>query len=271
MVRQMFLHESFTPQEKIEHLSQINILNWNIRNPSIKRAKQQANWIISTSANCIILTEAKYSAGGMFIRDYLESYGFKVFFPQPEGNDYCVIVACRGFACKRIDIGAKFLPHRIMLIKCEMFLGEAYIIGLYVPSRGPMKRRNVDKRRFQNQISKTLRLFMDTTQASNFIIGGDLNIVERNHVPHYPVFGEWEYEFYDSFIESGLIDAFRLLYPNAQEYSWFGRKGNGYRFDHFFVSRELSQHIVECSYIHDVRSLNLSDHSAMYLTIARYP
>ncbi|WP_228811960.1 hypothetical protein, partial [Nocardia otitidiscaviarum] len=40
------------------------------------------------------------------------------------------------------------------------------------------------------------------------VITGDLNVVEPGHVPHYRVFGTWEYDFYRAFAASGFVDVF---------------------------------------------------------------
>ena len=270
MARQMFIHEALSSQTKLndKQSPQIKILNWNIRNPSIKRAKEQSNWLIQTGANVIILTEVKDSEGGRFICDWLESHSFNVFFTQPINSDYCALIATKDFASKKLELGIDFLPHRavsVMSDVCVSPLKRLNIIGFYVPSRGSRNRRNVDKREFQYQIIDLISLSFKKFPTSNLIVGGDLNVLERNHFPHYSVFGEWEYEFYEAFLKSGFVDAYRLLHPNSQEYSWFGKKGNGYRFDHFFVSREISQYIKDCSYLHITRNLGLSDHSAMLL------
>jgi hypothetical protein len=52
------------------------------------------------------------------------------------------------------------------------------------------------------------------------VIAGDLNVVEPDHVPFHRVFGQWEYDFYQSFAKSGLTDAFRHLNPRRVEHSW---------------------------------------------------
>lgn len=246
----------------------IKILNWNIRNPCIGRAKQQTDWILQIDADIVILTEAKYSQGCLFLCSWLESYGFKVFFPRPADKDYCVIVAIKGFVGQKVELHANFLAHRVVSVMCETQVGKVRIVGLYVPSRGAKEKRNVDKRKFQQQIMDVLGCDLRAKRESSLIIAGDLNVLERDHVPHYPVFGEWEYAFYESFIKYGLVDAYRLVHPDTQEYSWFGRKGCGYRFDHFFISEELMQYIIDCSYVHSARNLGLSDHSGMVLVIA---
>ena len=104
-------------------------------------------------------------------------------------------------------------------------------------------------------------------ETINLIVGGDLNVIEPNHVPKYPIFGDWEYEFYNTFRRVGLVDAYRIFNPNAQEYSWFGKFNDGYRFDHLFISKYFIEGPIKCYYIHDPRISKLSDHSAMILIL----
>jgi exodeoxyribonuclease-3 len=249
--------------------AQIRLLNWNIRNPSLSRAQQQADWIRQIDANVIILTEAKPSQGCNFLSDWLTSSGFTLFFPQPLEREYCVMVAIKDLPHQQVELDVPFLSHRLVSLRCETAMGKIDLVGTYVPSRGPKERRNEDKQLFQTQL---MRLFETShvTKADDSrgsILAGDLNVVERNHVPHHSVFGKWEYAFYETFTQNGWMDAYRYLHPDALEYSWFGRKGEGYRFDHIFVSEELSSYVTVCSYIHEVRALGLSDHSAMFLTV----
>ena len=268
-MRQMALHEmsraeaSPTPTPQ----TQIRLLNWNIRNPSLSRAQRQADWLIQTGANVIILTEAKYSQGCRFLSDWLASYGFTLFFPQPSTTDYCVIVAIKDFPYEQVELDVPFLSHRLVSLFCETAIGKVSIVGTYVPSRGSKERRNEDKRQFQTQTIQVLRNMPRSIGESRIIMAGDLNVIERNHIPHHTVFGEWEYEFYETFTQNGWIDAYRYLHPDSLEYSWFGRKREGYRFDHIFISDRLAPYVTECWYTHEVRLSGLSDHSAMFLTL----
>jgi exonuclease III len=68
----------------------------------------------------------------------------------------------------------------------------------------------------------------------------------------------------------GFVDAFRSSHGfGRREFSWFSNNRGervGRRFDHIFVSNELV--VVTCEYIHHVRENNLSDHSALGVTLA---
>ena len=93
---------------------------------------------------------------------------------------------------------------------------------------------------------------------------GDLNVLEPDHQPRYPFFAPFEYDFYRALgAEHGLTDAFRHLHPAAAEYSWVGRTGDGYRYDHAFCSGSLAPTINSCRYLHEPRHDGLSDHSAL--------
>ena len=99
------------------------------------------------------------------------------------------------------------------------------------------------------------------------IVAGDLNVVEPGHIPHHAVFGEWEYDFYRSFAGAGLADAYRLLHPDEAAHSWYGRSGEGYRFDHAFITASHRAHVRDCRYLHEPRQHGLTDHAAMILAI----
>lgn len=272
MDRQLFLHELFGGKcEGKKVYNELKMLNWNIRNPSVSRAKEQVDWIIKADADIVILTEAKYSEGCIYIRDWLESFGFRVLLPIPKENDYCVLIGAKGCDFESFDLGLRFLSHRLSCISCDTILGKIRVIGTYVPSRGPIERRNVDKQGFQSEVVRIFETLSKKEGTENLVVAGDLNVVERNHVPHYNVFGEWEYSFYESFLKSGLVDGYRFLHPIDQDYSWFGKYGDGYRFDHFFISKNLLKYIAECDYIHSPRISKLGDHPAMYLKMVLNP
>lgn len=72
----------------------------------------------------------------------------------------------------------------------------------------------------------------------------------------------------DRFIEHGFVDAYRYMYPEREQYTWwtyrFGaRERNvGWRIDYFLVSRNLLQHVRDVMIHDDVRG---SDHCPVSL------
>jgi len=238
---------------------------WNIANPSIERAKKQLLWLIKRSEDFFILTEVKNSKGCLFIKEYFQRLGYNVIFPKIEGNEYGVMLISKHILdaspfSKYID----YLPFRAASAQTKLSQGTLDIIGLYVPSRDRSIKKTERKRKFLTNVLYALK---NAPKSELRIFLGDLNILEPSHIPHYSFFEQWEYDFYDNLIDNGLKDAFRHTNPDSQEYSWVGRTGDGYRYDHCFVSDNLLSKIRECYYLHEPRDIKLSDHSAIITKI----
>ncbi len=266
MTRQLSLFSTESVDLQVSK-TEMRLLTWNVANPSLDRARKQFHWLANKKANAIILTETKLSAGCNYLKESFENIGYNVFFSHASDNRYSVMVAEKGFDGKKHFLGIEFLPERIQAIKLQTFMGSILLIGIYVPSRGPKERRNVDKRKFQDQLISLLNSFDGCDIKHHLLIGGDLNIIPPDHVPKYSLFGDWEYQFYNTFLDLGMRDCYKHFNPNGQEHSWIGRSGDGYRFDHLFLSKKIIKYATECFYIHTVRESRLSDHSALLLKI----
>ncbi len=270
MGRQLFL-DGPEPNANIRRFetNKLSLLNWNIGNPSRRRAIRQSRIILDLNPDIVVLTEVKASAGSLFLQERFAAFGYEIFFDNPS-EDYGVIIASRIPNSFRIRFPLGFKPHRAVGVLGESFFGSLLMMGIYVPSRGPTGRRNVDKRRFQSEFLNSFESLLARSDA-DVVLAGDLNVIERDHVPLYDFFGEWEYAFYEGFTRLGMVDAFRLLNPGGKDHSWFGQSGDGYRFDHIFISESLSRFGMRCKYIHEPRLENLSDHSVMWMELARSP
>jgi len=259
--RQKFLDELTNSKPKNIDYETVRCLNWNVRNPSLRRATKQMNWLEKNSFDIIVLTEVKLSQGGVYIKDRLRSLDYTVIFPKPENEDYGIILAIRKFFKETTKLWIDPFPYRASFAVCNFSGKDMLLTGVYVPVW-----RNDKKKMFLESFEKLMTDENLRNRFGGWIILGDLNVLEPSHIPHYPAYKDWEY-FYDVFSKHGFVDAFRLLHPNEREYSWFGREGNGYRFDHIFVSENIVSSLKNCFYIHEVRLKKLSDHSAMYLEI----
>lgn len=238
--------------------SNFTLINWNVSNPSIKRALNQIHWILERDPDILTLTETKFSQGCNYIKDRLLDRGYQVFFPKPEGNGYGVLLALKNNSTpSEFSNHIDFFPARVVSANTLLYSKELEIIVTYVPNP-----RNEKKKIFLQKLHNALQ----TAPSPQYrIFCGDFNVIEPDHVPFYPKFEEWEYSFYDSLREYNLLDIFRKLNPTTNAYSWVGRTGDGYRYDHCFVSKTLIPLVEECYYIHETRELKLSDHSAMYI------
>jgi exonuclease III len=245
----------------------IRLLVFNAQHASPGRAHRQAAWIASQqTADLVIITEVGPGPGGHALTTALAEHGYRsVLAPEPATPDYRTVLASRGPDLTAVPSHISVLPHRAPTAITALAGQTIGLLGLYVPSRGPKDRRNENKRAFQHAVTQVLPGFL-AQSGDLVIVAGDLNVVEPGHTPHHPVFGAWEYDFYRSFTSAGLADAYRLLHPHTAGHSWYGRSGQGYRFDHAFITRQHSSQVHTCDYIHEPRQLGLTDHAAMTLT-----
>jgi len=248
----------------------LRLLVFNAQHSSADRARRQANWIaVDASADIAIVTEVGSGPGGDALVSALAGLGYRsVLAPLPPARDYRTILTCREATVTALPSGISVLPHRAPAASITACGQQVGLLGLYVPSRGPRGRRNEDKRAFQAAVSQALPGFLARFDGP-VIVAGDLNVVEPGHQPHYRVFGRWEYDFYRSFAAAGLADAYRARHSAGTDHSWYGHGGNGYRFDHAFITSQHATLIQDCGYLHEPRLQGLTDHAALIMTLGR--
>lgn len=245
----------------MKYMRDISLFCWNIGNPSIERAEKQVRWLKKRPESFFVLTETKNSEGCLFIKDYFQKNGYQVVFPNIEGKEYGTILISK-YPIEESTFSNHIysLPFRAASARIALPNGILEIIGLYVPSRDKSIKKIERKKVFLKNIVEALK----SAPTSHFrIILGDFNILEPNHSPHYSFFEKWEYDFYNNLVNNKFRDAFRSISPHLEEYSWVGRTGNGYRYDHCFVSDNILSALEKCFYFHTPRNLRLSDHSAI--------
>jgi exodeoxyribonuclease III len=249
---------------------QVRVLTWNVQRAAAARTYQQVLWLATAATHdVLVLTEVAAGETGRLLVRLLGEFGYAVHLPEAGDDKYRVLLACRGPILEVVsETGVEFLPHRCVAARVTLPGIDVGVIGLYVPSRGPKDQRNVAKRAFQEAVASALpSMSVRLNVTGPVVITGDLNVVEPDHDPRYPVFGSWEYDFYRAFSNAGFVDAFRITHPTGMGYSWFGRpRGNGHRFDHTFITTAHATTVRECRYLHESRENGLSDHSPMTLT-----
>ncbi|WP_028523265.1 endonuclease/exonuclease/phosphatase family protein [Runella limosa] len=241
-------------------MTSLSLFCWNIANPSTERVEKQFKWLRKQPSDIFLLTETKNSEGCKLLEKLFYAYGYNTIFPKPFDNEYGVMIASKhNIKVGNFSKGINFINSRIS--SCEVLIGDIpiEIIVTYIPSRDSSELKIERKRRFIDELKKAFLNY----DKKNLVFCGDLNILEPNHVPHYSFFKQWEYDFYDFLINNNFVDSFRMLYPTELAYSWIGRTNDGYRYDHTFVSKNISSYIDGCYYNSEPVELKLSDHSAI--------
>jgi len=249
----------------------LSLLTLNIGNPSPDRARRQLAWLVRREEDVLVLTETKASAGCRLLAEEFTAAGYAVHYPQPGPGEYGTMIVSTVPAAPDGGFGDRvgYLPSRAAAVILPAPAGALRVIGLYVPARDASAGKTERKRKWLAACDTALAAAVTEMPA---IVLGDLNVLEPDHWPRYPFFAPFEYDFYRAMAEAHrLTDVFRYLHPDQPEYSWVGRIGEGYRYDHAFCCQSLSGYITSCDYLHQPREDRLSDHSALTMRLAIIP
>lgn len=258
-------------------MKDLSVLTINIGNPSKVRALSQVKWLEGRKEDVLVLTETKNSDGCEYIANYFKHPNVDLFSPEIKGSYYVYYPKS-----KTGDLGVMIISripfertyslfdssHRFYarFAACDIVFNQTRIciLGLYVPSRDSSEVKINRKKAFCVDVAN----FIKNNSQNNCIICGDLNIIERSHIPHYPFFQEWEYRFYDFFLKQRFIDAYKYHNPSLNDYTWVGRTNDGYRYDYFFVSDSIIDKVTDCFIVHETRTINrITDHSAVSMKL----
>jgi len=242
----------------------IRLLTLNVSGPSLIRASKIVDYLLRLSPDVIVLTETRGTPGTDYLLSGCRDAGYTVFAPRSLAwGERGVAIAHRLSAAPTPRIRTVDLAHRLLVTR----LGSPVpitLVGAYVPSRDASPSKIARKRAFLSQMTCLVKR-LPLRQA--VILMGDFNVVERSHVPRYSSFRSWEYDSLAEIASCGLVDAFSELHPGVRAYSWYGRTGDGYRYDYGFVSHQLRDHLRACEYLDEPRDLAISDHAGLLLTL----
>ncbi|NCG31149.1 MAG: exodeoxyribonuclease III, partial [Bacteroidetes bacterium] len=107
----------------------------------------------------------------------------------------------------------------------------------------------------------------------------DLNVAHKaidlkNDKSNYnktPGYTQKEIDGLDNLVEAGLLDTFRMHYPEEVKYSWWSFRANarannvGWRLDYFFASDSLKDRIFDSFILNDVEG---SDHCPVGIVLS---
>lgn len=243
----------------------LSLLTLNVQAAAMRRAQALLLWLDKRTEDIVILSETSAGAGTRYLLDQCRNGGLAVLKNSGVPGDRGVALVSRTplRACPGILKGLT-LPGRVVAAR---ILGtRTTVIGVYVPSSDRAPEKLARKRDFLTSLLAALHSLPEQTRA-HLVLGGDYNVIARDHQPSYRSFLPFEYALLDSLQDLGLSDAYTGRQITTQPHSWIGRTGNGYRFDYFHVGTALRERVIDCSYLHQPREQKLSDHAAVTLTL----
>ncbi len=228
----------------------LSVLSWNIQQGGGSRVQSILNKLINSKSQILILSEFRNNKNGRLIRQVLLDAGYRYQVVSAADADTNAVAIFSKVPCNSQlfnDTGLDF-SYDLALID----IGVIHIIGVYLPHK---------------KKHKLFDLLIEHAQRDvPLIIAGDFN-TGKNFIDQK---GDsfWYTDKLLQLEKSSMIDAFRALHGDQESYSWYSHQGNGYRYDHTYVSQVLRPTLQACYYEHSWREEKLSDHSPMFLNLA---
>jgi exodeoxyribonuclease III len=238
----------------------LTILTINVQAAAPARAQRLLTWLLARDDDVIILTETSNGPGTRHLLTELGAAGLTVTHqPSPDGDrGGAIATRVPSRPAPHLTAGIS-LPGRAPAVILDTDPAVT-VLGLYVPSSDRAPAKVAKKRAFLTTVQNTLAT-MRAADRAHLVVGGDYNVISRDHQPRYPGFLQFEYEFLDTLTALGLTDIHQSLHPDVQAHSWIGRGGNGYRFDYLHAGPGLLPHLA-AAYLHQPRLDGLTDHAA---------
>jgi exodeoxyribonuclease-3 len=153
-------------------------------------------------------------------------------------------------------------------------LKDAYLVNVYVPNSKPglarIKERLDFNKKFINHCEKLRKV-------KPVIFCGDLNVAHKpidlarpDDNEDSPGFSIFEREAFDSQLDKGYIDTFRMFNKKGENYTWWSYRTRardrniGWRIDYFIVSEELKNKVKSSTILSEVMG---SDHCPVQMEI----
>jgi len=246
----------------------LQVLTLNVGAAALARAEAILAWLDDQDTDVAILTETSAGAGTELILSSYRRAGWAVAHTPSSDGDRGVAVVSRVPVVRSLApaFAAVSLPHRVT----GFVLGtdpQLAIVGVYVPSRDRSLTKTEKKQTFITSLLGALHA-LPAELNGRLLVGGDYNVIGRDHHPAHPGFLPFEVAMLDQMHALSLVDAWTHIAPGQQAHSWIGRTGDGYRYDYLHLARPLLDRLGEVDYRHDTRQTRLSDHAALTLRLA---
>lgn len=233
----------------------VKITTWNVNGYRAVLRKKALDWIPEVDPDVLCLQETKLQLD-QINDDEAQIEGYQATWNSAERKGYSGVVTFHKEQPLNTEKG----------IGIEKFDGEGRVIrsqyedfhlyNIYFPNGGQGNKRVPFKLEFYEEL---LHICDDLhRENANIIITGDFNTAHNEIDLANPKANEKntgflpeEREWIDKYLEHNFVDAYRELYPERIQYTWWtyrynARENNiGWRLDYFLVSEQLMKRVED--------------------------
>lgn len=258
----------------------MKIATYNI-NSIRARALNLWQWLKKADPDIVFLQEIKCESEN-FPYFECETSGYKVAVLGQKGYNGVAILSKYDF-----EITAKNLPNfnddsamRYLEILVKKGTQRFFAASVYAPNGcSPDKEIEKEKLKYKLKWFDCLRehLLERQTTGLPIVLGGDFNVMmtpldvyNPKQFENTPLYMKAVWDKMNALSYSGMHDAFRLLYPKNEGFTFWDYTGNsfvtnsGLRIDYIFVTAQFAERLTRCSADKSLRMMDKpSDHTAL--------
>ena len=249
----------------------MKLISWNVNGLRACLGKGFMDYFTAESADFFCLQETKMQPG----QAQVPAEGYHEFFSSAEKKGYSgtAIFAKQEPLSVSYGMGSELHDHEGRLITLEY--DRFYLVTVYTPN----SQRELTRLMYRLCWEEDFRLYLKRLDEKKpVIVCGDMNVAHKEIDLKNPKtntgnagFTPQEREAMTRLLDSGFVDTFRLLHPDATgAYSWwrymFNARANnaGWRIDYFLVSERIRNRVREARIDAHVMG---SDHCPVVLDI----
>ncbi|RNC87843.1 MAG: exodeoxyribonuclease III [Winogradskyella sp.] len=230
----------------------MKIASYNVNGIRAALKKGFIDWLKATNPDVICLQEIKAQEDQLDLDLFAEAgYSYNYWFSAQKKGYSGVAILCKTEP-NHVEFGTGIASMDFEGRNLRVDYDDVSIMSLYLPS-GTNDARLSFKFNYMDEFQDYINELRKT--VPKLVICGDYNICHEEIDIHNPKmkgvsgFLPEEREWLGNFINSGLIDSFRYLNPDSQEYTWWSYRANarannkGWRLDYAMATLPLQENL----------------------------
>jgi exodeoxyribonuclease-3 len=251
----------------------MKIISYNVNGIRAAIKKGFIDWLKSANPDVICLQETKAMKEQLDLSLFEEAgYNYNYWY-SAQKKGYSGVAILSKIKPNHIEYGTGIETMDFEGRNIRADFDGVSVMSMYLPS-GTNSERLDFKFNYMDEILEYLSALRK--EIPNLVVCGDYNICHEAIDIHNPKmkgvsgFLPEERDWLSRFIDSGLIDSFRHLNPETQQYSWWSYRANsrannkGWRLDYAMVTKPLEDKIKRAVILSEAKH---SDHCPILVEI----
>jgi len=251
------------------------LISYNVNGIRAAKRKGFDEWLAETKADVVVIQETK-AQPEQIEEEAFKDLGYYCYWHSAEKKGYSGVGILSKEKPQHVEIGCgiDYIDREGRIIRADF--ADYSVMSVYIPSGSSGDDRQDLKMDFLGDFKNYINGLLK--DIPNLIIGGDFNICHSEVDIHNPKsnkdtsgFLPAERDWVSAFLEIGMHDSFRTIYPDlVDRYSWWSYRANarannkGWRIDYQMVSSALKDRISDADILKEAMH---SDHCPVQVSL----